>query len=43
MVRLGSMNGTGNNSGLDHFMSCQNEENVEKLTEKKSCGTEMKY
>ena len=40
MVRLGSMNG---NSGLDHFVSRQNEENVEKVTEKKSCGTEMKH
>ena len=37
MVRLGSMN---RNSGLDHFMIGQNEENV---TEKKSRGTEMKH
>ena len=37
MVRLGSMDG---NSGLDHFVSRQN---VEKGTEKKSCGTEMKH
>ena len=43
MVRLGSMNGTGNNSGLDHFVSRQNEENVYKVTEKKLCGTEMKH
>ena len=43
MVRLGSMNGTGNNSDFINFMSRQNEENVEKVTEKKSCGTEMKY
>ena len=40
MVRLGSMNG---NSNLDLFVSRQNEENVEKMTEKKSCGTEMKH
>jgi hypothetical protein len=37
------MNGTGINSGLDHFVSRQNGENVEKVTEKKSCGTEMKH
>ena len=37
MVRLGSMN---RNSGLDHFVSCQNVENV---TENKSCGMEMKH
>ena len=43
MVRLASMNGTGNNSGLDHFVSRQNEDNVEKVTENKSCGTEMKH
>ena len=43
MVRLGSMNGTGNNSALDHFVSRLNEENVEKVTEKKSCGTETKH
>jgi hypothetical protein len=40
MVRLDSMNG---NSGLDHFVSRQNEENVEKVTEKKSHDTEMKH
>ena len=37
MVRLSSMNG---NSGLDHFVSPQNEGNVE-VTENKSYGTEM--
>ena len=40
MDRLGNMNG---NSGLDHFVSHQNEENVEEVTEKKSCGTVMKH
>ena len=39
MVPLGSMI---RNSGLNHFVSRQNEENVEKVTGKKSCGTEMK-
>ena len=40
MVRLGSRNG---NSGLNHFASRYNEDNVEKVTEKKSCGTETKH
>ena len=40
MVQLGSMN---ENSSLDYFVSPQNGENVEKVTEKKSCGTEMKH
>ena len=40
MVRLGSMNG---NSGLNHFVSRHKEENVEKVTEKKSYGTETKH
>ena len=40
MVRLVSVMG---NSGLDHFEIGHNEENVEKLTGKKSCGTEMKH
>ena len=42
MVQLGSMNGTCNNSGLDHFVCRLNEGNVEKVTEKKSYGMEMK-
>ena len=40
IVWLGSMNG---NSSLHHFVSPQNGENLEKVTEKKSCGTEMKH
>ena len=40
MVQLGSMNG---NSSLNHFVSRHNEENVEKVTEKKSCGKEIKH
>ena len=43
MVRLDSMNGTGNNSGSDRLVSRQKEENVEKVTDKKSCGTEIKH
>ena len=40
VVRLGSMNG---NSGLNHFVSRHDEENVEKVTVKKSCGMETKH
>ena len=40
----GLLNGNGNNnSGFDHLVSRQNEEIVGKVTEKKSCGTEMKH